>query len=77
MVDGVHKIEIALIDLGYAKVLNANYFAEGETFSFEEKVGFKLDERFDVFSTKINKSNNGFKLKFERKQVLIDRMPAV
>jgi hypothetical protein len=64
MVDGVHKIEIALIDLGYVKVLNANYFAEDETYSFEEKVGFKLNERFDDFSSTIDISKKNFKLKF-------------
>lgn len=34
-VDNQHKIEIALIDLGYIKILNANYYAGAETFSFE------------------------------------------
>lgn len=34
MVDNTHKIEIALIDLGYIQMVNANYFAEDQTFSF-------------------------------------------
>jgi hypothetical protein len=69
-VDNEHKIEIALIDLGYIKILNANYFAGSETYSFEEQLGFTLPENFKDYSSKINKTNPNFRLVFDNREIV-------
>lgn len=66
IVDNTHKIEVALIDLGYIKILNTNYFGNDETYSFEEQVSFKLPEDFNDLSNKINKTQAKFRLVYDQ-----------
>lgn len=69
MIDNLHKVEIALIDLGYIKVLNVNYFRQDETISFEEKVNFKLPESFNDHTHKIDKNSSNFRLIYESQKI--------
>lgn len=55
-----------MIDLGYIKILNTNYFGNDETYSFEEQVRFKLPEDFNDLSEKINKKQENFRLVYDQ-----------
>ena len=71
-VDNEHKIEIALIDLGYIKIINANYYAGAETFSFEEQVSYKLPEDFNDYSNSVSKVNKNFRFVFDDEKVDVE-----
>ncbi len=66
VIDSTHKLEVALIDLGYIKILNANYFGNHETYSFEQQASFKLPEDFNDLSQRIDKKQEGFRLGYEQ-----------
>jgi hypothetical protein len=66
IIDNIHKLEVALIDLGYIKILNTNYFGNNETYSFEEQVSFILPENFNDLSNKINKTQENFRLIYDQ-----------
>ena len=55
-----------MIDLGYIKILNTNYFGNDETYSFEEQVSFQLPEDFNDLSNKINKNQEKFRLVYDQ-----------
>ncbi len=57
---------MALIDLGYIKILNTNYFGNNETYSFEEQASFILPENFNDLSNKINKTQENFRLIYDQ-----------
>ena len=43
-----------MIDLGYASVVQSNYFSYEHTYSFEKQLGFKLSEDFNDKTLEIN-----------------------
>ena len=43
-----------MVDLGYASVIQANYFFKEHTYSFEKQLSFKLPEDFNDRTLEIN-----------------------
>lgn len=61
-----------MIDLGYIKIINANYYAGAETFSFEEQVSYKLPEDFNDFSNSVSKVGENFRFVFDDEKVDVE-----
>ena len=59
MFENGHKVEVALVDLGYVSVVQANYFFQEHTYSFEKQVSFTLPENFNDQTLQINDKGIG------------------
>lgn len=54
--------------MGYASVLNANYFYQSRSYSFEKDISFSLPEDFNDYSLEINKVGISYELIYKNKR---------